>query len=160
MSLDNVVALAAIARGNFWLLLAGVAFSIPVLAYGGLILTTLLRDAPGLMAIGAALLGWIAGDMAVSDPLVGQLGERQRARPRRDRAGARRGVRVLVRLVDPRAAPPPRSIPLASPARAARPAVARLGRRRASARPPAAARRASLRRRRTRARTASPSSGC
>jgi YjbE family integral membrane protein len=70
MSLDNVVALAAIARGNFWLLAAGVAFSIPILAYGGLILTTLLRNAPGLVAIGAALLGWIAGGMAVSDPLV------------------------------------------------------------------------------------------
>ncbi|MGD0764293.1 MAG: YjbE family putative metal transport protein [Roseiarcus sp.] len=70
MSLDNVVALAAIARGNFWLLAAGVAFSIPVLAYGGLILSTLLKTAPALIAIGAALLGWIAGDMAVSDPLI------------------------------------------------------------------------------------------
>jgi YjbE family integral membrane protein len=70
MSLDNVVALAAIARGDFWLLAAGVALSIPVLAYGGLILSTLLDNAPALIAIGAALLGWIAGDMAVSDPLV------------------------------------------------------------------------------------------
>jgi YjbE family integral membrane protein len=70
MSLDNVVALAAIARGNFWLLAAGVALSIPVLAYGGLIVTTLLKNAPGLVALGAALLGWIAGDMAVSDPLI------------------------------------------------------------------------------------------
>jgi YjbE family integral membrane protein len=70
MSLDNVVALAAIARGNFWLLAAGVAFSIPILAYGGLILTALLRNAPALIAVGAALLGWIAGDMAISDPLV------------------------------------------------------------------------------------------
>lgn len=70
MSLDNVVALAAIARGNFWLLAAGVALSIPVLAYGGLILATLLQRAPGLIKIGAALLGWIAGDMAISDPLV------------------------------------------------------------------------------------------
>jgi len=70
MSLDNVVALAAIARGNFWLLAAGVALSIPVLAYGGMILSTMLKRAPGLVAIGAALLGWIAGDMAASDPLV------------------------------------------------------------------------------------------
>ncbi|MGD1017082.1 MAG: YjbE family putative metal transport protein [Roseiarcus sp.] len=70
MSLDNVVAIAAIARGNFWLLAAGVACSIPVLAYGGLILTTLLENAPALVAIGAALLGWIAGDMAASDPLI------------------------------------------------------------------------------------------
>jgi len=70
MSLDNVVALAAIAGDNFWLLLAGVALSIPVLAYGGLILSTLLRSAPALVTIGAALLGWIAGGMAVSDPLI------------------------------------------------------------------------------------------
>ena len=71
MSLDNVVALAAIARGNFWLLAAGVIFSIPVLAYGGVILSAALRAAPWLVRLGAALLGWIAGDMAVTDPLVG-----------------------------------------------------------------------------------------
>jgi len=71
MSLDNVVALAAIARGNFWLLTAGVVLSIPVLAYGGLILSAALRAAPWLVKLGAALLGWIAGDMAVTDPLVG-----------------------------------------------------------------------------------------
>ncbi|MGD1037101.1 MAG: YjbE family putative metal transport protein [Roseiarcus sp.] len=70
MSLDNVVALAAIARGNFRLLAAGVAFSIPALAYGGLILSTMLERAPRLVAIGAALLGWLAGDMALSDPLI------------------------------------------------------------------------------------------
>jgi hypothetical protein len=71
MSLDNVVALAAIARGSFWLLAAGVALSIPVLAYGGLVLSAALRAAPWLVRLGAALLGWIAGDMAVTDPLVG-----------------------------------------------------------------------------------------
>ena len=71
MSLDNVVALAAIARGSFWLLAAGVALSIPVLAYGGLVLSAALRAAPWLIRLGAALLGWIAGDMAVTDPLVG-----------------------------------------------------------------------------------------
>jgi YjbE family integral membrane protein len=71
MSLDNVVALAAIARGNFWLLAAGVVASIPVLAYGGLVLSAALRAAPWLIKLGAALLGWIAGDMAVTDPLVG-----------------------------------------------------------------------------------------
>jgi YjbE family integral membrane protein len=72
MSIDNVVALAAIARGNIWLLAAGVGFSIPVLAYGGLLLSGALRAAPWLIALGAALLGWIAGEMAVSDPLIGE----------------------------------------------------------------------------------------
>ena len=71
MSLDNVVALAAIARGNFWLLAAGVVVSIPVLAYGGVVLSAALRAAPWLVKLSAALLGWIAGDMAVTDPLVG-----------------------------------------------------------------------------------------
>jgi YjbE family integral membrane protein len=71
MSLDNVVALAAIARGNFWLLAAGVVLSIPVLAYGGLVLAAALRAAPWLVRLSAALLGWIAGDMAATDPLIG-----------------------------------------------------------------------------------------
>jgi YjbE family integral membrane protein len=70
MSIDNVVALAAIARGNFWLLLIGVALSLPILCYGGILLHNLLSRAPGLVALGAALLGWIAGDMAISDPAV------------------------------------------------------------------------------------------
>jgi YjbE family integral membrane protein len=70
MSLDNVVALAAIAAGNFWLLAAGVLLSIPILAYGGLILTQIVRHAPEIMTIGAVILGWVAGEMAVSDPLL------------------------------------------------------------------------------------------
>ena len=58
MSLDNVVALAAIARGNFWLLAAGVVLSIPVLAYGGLVLSPLLtrRSVAGRARRGAARL--------------------------------------------------------------------------------------------------------
>ncbi|HEY3720862.1 MAG TPA: YjbE family putative metal transport protein [Roseiarcus sp.] len=70
MSLDNVVALAAIARGSFWLLAIGVALSLPILGFGGMLLIELLRRAPGLVAFGAALLGWIAGGMAISDPMV------------------------------------------------------------------------------------------
>jgi len=70
MSLDNVVALAVIAAGNFWLLAAGVLLSVPILAYGGLILTQIIRLAPGILTIGVVVLGWIAGEMAVSDPLL------------------------------------------------------------------------------------------
>jgi YjbE family integral membrane protein len=70
MSLDNVVALAAIAGGNFWLLALGVLFSIPIIAYGALILTKLVHRAPEIIAVGAMFLGWIAGGMAVSDPLI------------------------------------------------------------------------------------------
>jgi len=70
MSLDNVVALAALAGGAFWLLALGVLFSIPIIAYGALILSAIIRRAPEIIAVGAAFLGWIAGAMAVSDPLV------------------------------------------------------------------------------------------
>ena len=70
MSLDNVVALAAIAGGNLWLLAIGVIASIPILVYGAFLLTRILRLAPEIFAIGAAFLGWIAGGMAATDPLV------------------------------------------------------------------------------------------
>jgi YjbE family integral membrane protein len=70
MSLDNVVALAAIAGGNFWLLTLGVLLTIPIIAYGSLILTQIIRRAPEILTLGAVILGWIAGEMAVSDPLL------------------------------------------------------------------------------------------
>ena len=70
MSLDNVVALAAIAKGNSWLLALGVLLSIPIIVYGSLILTRIIRHAPAILTLGAVVLGWIAGEMAVSDPLL------------------------------------------------------------------------------------------
>ena len=70
MSLDNVVALAAIAGGNLWLLAIGILLSIPILVYGAFLLSRILRLAPEIFTIGAAFLGWIAGGMATSDPLV------------------------------------------------------------------------------------------
>jgi YjbE family integral membrane protein len=70
MSLDNVVALAAIAGGSFWLLALGVALSIPIIAFGSLILSGIIRRAPAILTLGAVVLGWIAGAMAVSDSLV------------------------------------------------------------------------------------------
>ena len=71
MSLDNVVALAAIAQGNILWLAAGVALSLPIIAYGGVMLATVLKRAPWLIEFGAALLGWIALQMATTDALFG-----------------------------------------------------------------------------------------
>ncbi|MFI5015426.1 MAG: TerC family protein [Hyphomicrobiales bacterium] len=70
MSLDNIVALAAIAKGNLIYLGAGLALSIPMIIYGGTILTTLINGYPILVMAGAALLGWVAGDLAVSDVAI------------------------------------------------------------------------------------------
>lgn len=67
MSVDNVIALAAIANGSYVWLFVGVALSVPMLGYGGLLAAEWLRRMPGLVAFGAAMLGWVAGEMAVSD---------------------------------------------------------------------------------------------
>ncbi|MTK64082.1 MAG: YjbE family putative metal transport protein [Methanobacterium sp.] len=70
MSLDNVVALAAVANGSFWVLLIGLMLSVPLLMFGSLIVAALLKRYPLLIPAGAALLGWVAGDIAVGDPMI------------------------------------------------------------------------------------------
>jgi YjbE family integral membrane protein len=76
MSLDNVLALASIAQGNLPLLALGIALGIPALAFGSLFVIKILDRWPVLVFAGAALLGWVAGQMAVSDAiweaLIGQ----------------------------------------------------------------------------------------
>lgn len=70
MSLDNIVALAAIARGSALLLIFGLLLSIPLLAFGGILVVGLLRRHPFLVRLGGVILGWIAGEMAVGDPAI------------------------------------------------------------------------------------------
>jgi YjbE family integral membrane protein len=70
MSFDNVVAIAAAARGDFLLLAIGLAISIPLLIGGAALLATLIDRAPVLIWAGAALLGWIAGQTMATDPAV------------------------------------------------------------------------------------------
>lgn len=77
MSTDNVVALAAIAQGNVWVLALGLMFSVPLLMFGSWYVTSLLTRYPALIPIGGALLGWLAGDIAVSDPLYADWIEHQ-----------------------------------------------------------------------------------
>lgn len=69
MSLDNVIALAAVSGGKFWLLAFGLAVSIPLIVFGSFGFSSLLRAYPRLADIGAAMLGWVAGGMIVGDPL-------------------------------------------------------------------------------------------
>ncbi len=70
MSLDNTVALAAVAKGDVLFLILGLALSVPMLVFGSWLLTDLLGTTPLLARLAMAVLGWVAGDMAVSDPLV------------------------------------------------------------------------------------------
>jgi YjbE family integral membrane protein len=76
MSLDNVLAIAAVAKDSTALLVLGLAISIPLIVAGASLIITVLERFPVLVWAGAALLGWIAGDMIVSDPaLVSRFGQ-------------------------------------------------------------------------------------
>jgi YjbE family integral membrane protein len=67
MSLDNVIAVAAAAKGNTVLLIAGLAISIPLVIFASRLLLTLMGRFPVIITLGAALLGWVAGEMAITD---------------------------------------------------------------------------------------------
>jgi YjbE family integral membrane protein len=67
MSLDNVVAIAAVAKGSLLLLVIGLGVSIPMIIAGSAIIMTMLDRFPVLVWAGAALLGWIAGELFVTD---------------------------------------------------------------------------------------------
>ena len=74
MSLDNVVAIAAVAEKfdapeSYALLMFGLAVSIPLIMAGAAMVMTLLDRFPIVVWAGAALLGWIAGEIIAKDPL-------------------------------------------------------------------------------------------
>ena len=70
MSLDNVIGVAAAAKGSITLLILGLAISIPLVIFGATVLMKLMHRFPVIITIGAGLLGWVAGDMAATDPVV------------------------------------------------------------------------------------------
>jgi YjbE family integral membrane protein len=70
MSLDNIVAIAAIAQGNLLLLGFGLAASIPLILAGAALVMALIDRFPILVWAGAALLGWIAGEVIATDPVI------------------------------------------------------------------------------------------
>jgi predicted tellurium resistance membrane protein TerC len=63
MSLDNVIAVAAAAKGSLLLLIAGLLISIPLVIFGSAMLLKVMERFPIIITIGAALLGWVAGEM-------------------------------------------------------------------------------------------------
>jgi YjbE family integral membrane protein len=70
MSLDNVLAVAAAAKGNVPLLVLGLLVSIPLIIFGATLLTKVMERFPIIITIGAALLGFLAGEMLLTDPAV------------------------------------------------------------------------------------------
>jgi len=70
MSLDNVIAVAAAAKGSVPLLVLGLAISVPLIVAGAALIMALLTRLPALVWAGAGLLGWIAGEVMATDPVV------------------------------------------------------------------------------------------
>ena len=70
MSLDNVLAVAAAAKGDTALLVIGLAVSIPLIIFGSTLLLKVMERFPIIITLGAALLGFLAGEMLLTDPAV------------------------------------------------------------------------------------------
>lgn len=75
MSLDNVLGVAAVAKGDVVLLILGLLISMPLIIYGSTVIMKLMGRFPVLITLGAALLGYVAGDMGVSDQVVAPWSE-------------------------------------------------------------------------------------
>lgn len=70
MSLDNVIAVAAAAGDSITLLILGLGISIPLVIFGSTLLMKVMERFPFIITAGGALLGFVAGEMAVSDPAL------------------------------------------------------------------------------------------
>ena len=70
MSLDNVVGVAAAAKGDVPLLVFGLVISIPLIIFGSTVILKLMNRFPVIITLGAGLLGWVAGEMAMTDPAI------------------------------------------------------------------------------------------
>lgn len=73
MSLDNVIAVAAAAHGNLVLLVLGLAISIPLVIFGSTMMIKLMERFPVIVILGAALIGWVAGETIVADAALHDL---------------------------------------------------------------------------------------
>jgi len=75
MSLDNVLAVAAAAHGDFVLVTFGIALSLPLVVWGSGLLARLMNRWPAIIWLGGGVLGWVAGEMIVREVLQRWLGE-------------------------------------------------------------------------------------
>ena len=70
MSLDNVLGLAGATKGHLGMLVVGLVITIPLVLFGSALIVKLMDRLPVLVPLGAGLLGYVAGEMAVDDPVV------------------------------------------------------------------------------------------
>jgi len=67
MSLDNVIGVAAAAKGSMTLLVLGLAISIPLVVFGSSMMIKLMTRFPIVVTFGACLIGWVGGETIASD---------------------------------------------------------------------------------------------
>lgn len=75
MRLDNVIAVAAAAKGNNTLLMLGLAISIPMVVFGSAIMIKLMARFPIIVTFGACLIGWVGGETIASDVVLREFSE-------------------------------------------------------------------------------------
>jgi YjbE family integral membrane protein len=93
MSLDNVIAVAAAAKGSLTLLVLGLAISIPLVIFGSTLMIKLMERFPIIVLLGAGLIGWVGGETIISDVAIKEvLG----AQPWLHYAGAAVGAAIVV----------------------------------------------------------------
>jgi len=73
MSTDNILAVAGASKGNIWLIVFGLALSIPLVVSSSTFLAFIMDKYPVTMYAGVAILGRVGGEMMLGDPLVRRL---------------------------------------------------------------------------------------
>ena len=73
MSLDNVMAVAATARGDLALVIFGIGLSIPIVICGSSLLASLMERFRWIVWLGGGVLGWVAGELVVNDAVVHEM---------------------------------------------------------------------------------------
>ena len=73
MSTDNILAVAGASKGNVWLIVFGLALSIPLVVSSSAFLAFIMDRYPVTMYVGVAILGRVGGEMMLGDPLVRRL---------------------------------------------------------------------------------------
>ena len=93
MSLDNVIAVAAAAKGSMLLLILGLAISIPLVIFGSTLMIKLMERFPVIVLAGAALIGWVGGETIVDDSALRAMRE---GNPWLHYVGAALGAAIVV----------------------------------------------------------------
>lgn len=70
MSLDNALAITAAAKGNMFLVVFGLALSVPIIIGGSALILRVMERFPIIIILGGALLGWLGGDLIATDSLT------------------------------------------------------------------------------------------